>query len=66
MDTIWVDDSYANKGFGSQFIKLICNDLWSNGYKRLDLDTAKNNLGAQRFYERNGFINKGITRSYFK
>lgn len=66
MNTIWIDDSYSNKGFGSQFIKLICNDLWLNGYKRLDLDTAKNNLGAQKFYERNGFINKGITRSYFK
>lgn len=66
MDTIWVDESYSNKGFGSQFIKLICNDLWSNGYKRLDLDTVKNNLDAQRFYERNGFINKGITRSYYR
>lgn len=66
MNTIWIDNSYSNKGFGSKFIKLICNDLWLNGYARLDLDTAKNNLGAQRFYERNGFINKGITRSYFK
>lgn len=66
MNTIWIDSSYSNKGFGSKFIKLICNDLRRNGYKRLDLDTAKNNLGAQRFYETNAFTNRGITRSYFK
>lgn len=66
MNIIWIDESYSNKGLGSKFIKLICNDLWFNGYKSLHLDTAKNNLGAQRFYERNGFTNKGITRSYFK
>lgn len=66
MNIIWIDESYSNKGLGSKFIKLICNDLWLNGYKSLHLDTAKNNLGAQRFYERNGFTNKGITRSYFK
>ncbi|MGL4990501.1 MAG: GNAT family N-acetyltransferase [Sarcina sp.] len=66
MSILWINDRYANKGLGSKIIKLICNDLYSNGYTRLDLDTAKNNLGAQKFYERNGFENKGITRSYFK
>jgi len=45
---------------------MICNDLRTKGYEKLDLDTAKNNLGGQRFYERNTFVSKGITRSYFK
>jgi Acetyltransferases len=66
MNTIWINSSYSNKGFGSKFIKLICNDLKENGYKKLDLDTAKSNLGAQRFYKKNTFVNRGITRSYFK
>lgn len=66
MNGIWIDSGYSNKGLGSKFIKLICNGLRENGYKKLDLDTAKNNLGAQRFYEKNTFVNKGITRSFFK
>lgn len=66
MNTIWVDNNNSSKGFGSQFIRLISDYLLKNGYKRLDLDTAKNNFGAQKFYERNGFTNEGITRSYFK
>ncbi|ADL52965.1 GNAT family N-acetyltransferase [Clostridium cellulovorans] len=66
MSTLWIDNKYSNNGFGSKFIKMICNDLRTKGYEKLDLDTAKNNLGGQRFYERNTFVSKGITRSYFK
>ena len=33
---------------------------------RLHTDTANNNLIAQKYYEKNGFINNGITKSYYK
>jgi ribosomal protein S18 acetylase RimI-like enzyme len=66
MKTIWVDSEYSNKGLGTKFIKLICENLANEGYIRMDLDTAKNNVIAQRFYDKNGFVNKGITRSYVR
>lgn len=66
MKTIWVDSEYSNKGLGSKFIKLICENLAGEGYIRMDLDTAKNNIIGQKFYDKNGFVYKGITRSYIR
>lgn len=53
-------------GIGTSFIEQIMNYCLSKGYKYMHTDTALNNTRAQKFYEKNGFLNKGITRSYFK
>ena len=39
--------------------------LYDKGITRLDTDTALDNHRAQRYYEKNGFVREGITRSYF-
>jgi ribosomal protein S18 acetylase RimI-like enzyme len=40
--------------------------LYNMGIRRFDTDTARNNTIAQSYYEKNGFINEGITRSYYR
>lgn len=42
------------------------NYLFSNGITRFDTDTALTNKAAQHFYEKNVFVNEGITRSYYR
>lgn len=66
VNVIWIDDNHRSKGLGGKFIRVISKDLIDNGFTRMDLDTAKNNISAQRFYDRNGFTNRGITRSYMR
>ena len=44
----------------------ITNHLLDFRISKFDTDTALNNEIAQKYYERNGFINLGKTRSYLK
>ena len=45
-----------NKGYGSQFIKMLVTDLFNNlGFEKIVLDTNLNNLRAQHVYEKIGF-----------
>lgn len=39
--------------------------LYNKGITRLDTDTALSNNLAQHFYQKNGFVNEGITKSYY-
>lgn len=41
------------------------NWLRRQGMTQLDTDTALDNVGAQHYYEKNGFVRKGITKSFF-
>jgi len=65
---VWIGIRRAKKGIGigTNFIDQIINYCLSKGYRYMHTDTALNNIDAQKFYERNGFINRGITRSYLK
>jgi GNAT superfamily N-acetyltransferase len=56
--------AYRGQGWGTLALKLLCWTLREKGYLRLHLDTASTNTGAQRFYERFGFQNRGRSRSY--
>ena len=40
--------------------------LFDLGITKLDTDTALDNLVAQRYYERNNFVNLEKTKSYLK
>lgn len=61
---IGVNNEIRGRGIGTIFLKNIINYCLDRGYTYMHTDTALNNKVAQMFYARNGFINKGITRSY--
>ncbi len=63
---LWVKEEYRGQGIGNYFLEKIQNHFRSQGYKWMHLDTAITNIGAQRLYEKNGFINAGVTRSYVR
>lgn len=65
---VWIGIKQTRKrmGIGSNFIEQIMNYCLAKGYRYMHTDTALNNIDAQKFYERNEFINHGITRSYLK
>ncbi|GFN37000.1 GNAT family N-acetyltransferase [Tepidimicrobium xylanilyticum] len=62
---IGIDKKVKGKGLGTEFLNHIIDFCKGKGYRYLHTDTAINNETAQRFYIRNGFVNKGVTRSYF-
>jgi len=61
---ITIDQTYRGCGWGTLAIQQLCWMLRDKGYAHLHLDTASSNEGAQRFYERFGFNNRGRSRSY--
>lgn len=62
---IYINNDIQHKGYGSKCLNALKSYLYNIGIKRLDTDTAINNTVAQSFYRKNGFINKGNTRSYY-
>lgn len=63
---IYVVEDKQHLGFGSKCMIKLINYLLSLGVKQFDTDTALNNVIAQKYYQKNGFIKLGITRSYCK
>lgn len=61
---IGIHKDIKGKGLGTEFLNHIIHYCLTKGYRYLHTDTAINNKIAQNFYIRNGFIDKGITRSY--
>lgn len=61
---IYIDENMQHQGFGSAVMRSLFGELAQIGIRRFDTDTALNNKIAQQYYEKNGFSNKGITRSY--
>lgn len=61
---IYVDGSKQHSGIGTAVMNALFAQLKKMGIHRLDTDTALSNEIAQHFYEKTGFENKGITRSY--
>ena len=56
----------CGKGIGSRCMDTLKAYLHSNGIARFDTDTALSNMVAQHYYEKNGFVNEGLTRSYYR
>lgn len=63
---IGIKEGYRGQGWGTRSIQLLADRWLSCGIKYLHTDTASDNLGARKLYERLGFQNGGKTRSYFK
>lgn len=62
---IYIDEIQQHTGLGTAVMKELFHQLHDMGIRRFDTDTARNNATAQGFYEKTGFTNCGITRSYF-
>lgn len=62
---IYIDEKKQHQGFGTAVMQSMFSDLFQMGIRRFDTDTALSNRIAQQYYEKNGFTNDGITRSYY-
>ena len=62
---IYVDEAFQHKGIGTNIMRALFSDLYEMGITRFDTDTARSNAAARSYYEKCGFTNEGITRSYF-
>ncbi|MCL2019631.1 MAG: GNAT family N-acetyltransferase [Oscillospiraceae bacterium] len=61
------DASLRGKGYGTQFMLLLIDELFSvYGFERIILDVDINNLRARRVYEKIGFIEKGVRHDCWK
>lgn len=63
---IYIDEKRQHQGLGTATMRTLCAQLYQMGITRFDTDTALQNTAAQGYYEKTGFANKGITRSYYK
>lgn len=63
---IYIDEKRQHQGLGTAAMNTLCAQLHGMGITRFDTDTALNNTAAQGYYEKTGFTNGGITRSYYK
>ena len=52
-------------GIGTKVMYALFQTLYDMGIRRFDTDTALDNIAAQKYYEKCGFRNEGITRSYY-
>lgn len=63
---IYIDEKRQHQGLGTTVMATLCAQLRKMGITRFDTDTALQNTAAQGYYEKTGFANRGITRSYYK
>lgn len=63
---IFTNEEIRGKGIGSSCMDALKAELLERGIVQLDTDTAVDNLVAQHFYEKNHFIKRGLTRSYYQ
>lgn len=62
---IYIKEGLQGKGIGTECMCSLKNFLYGKGIRKLDTDTALTNTAAQCFYEKNGFVRKGISRSFY-
>lgn len=62
---IYMNENQQHRGIGTAVMKALFSELYEMGIRRFDTDTARSNLNAQAYYEKCGFTNEGITRSYY-
>jgi ribosomal protein S18 acetylase RimI-like enzyme len=50
-----VQPVYRSSGVGTQLLRQVEKDLQKRGFQSVTLNVSRQNLGAQRFYKRNGY-----------
>lgn len=56
LNDLFVDPDFRNQGIGEQLIQRVFDYAKSINISRVGIETAHDNTGAQRLYERIGFI----------
>lgn len=59
-----IHPDFAGKGYGKKMMEEIIDLANQQGYKRIELSVATENLGAIRLYKKVGFEEEGIMRKY--
>ena len=59
-------EEYRNKGFGSYFMSYLIKLCKKLNINKLLLEVSQNNVAAEKFYSRFGFLTVGIRRNYYK
>jgi len=60
-----VDPGYQNLGIGGALLNEILAIFGREGISEVLLEVRSNNVRAQRFYKRHGFIKSGIIEKYY-
>ena len=63
---LFVDSSARKTGAGRALMLAAHEHATNNGFARLDLTTAKNNVKAQALYETLGWVRDGVFYAYNK
>ena len=61
-----IKGKYRRQGFGTILFGKFISTLKSKGVKEFFLEVSDKNIGAQRFYNRFGFIKIGSRKNYYK
>ena len=61
-----IKDKYRRQGFGTTLFGKFITTLKSKGVKEFFLEVSEKNVGAQKFYNRFGFIKIGSRKNYYK
>jgi len=61
-----IKDKYRRQGFGTILFDKFITILNSKGVKEFFLEVSEKNIGAQKFYNRFGFIKIGSRQNYYK
>ena len=58
----YVEPFFVGQGIGTLLMKHMIQQIKEKGYRKIILWVIKDNAGARKFYEMNGFANSGETR----
>jgi ribosomal-protein-alanine N-acetyltransferase len=62
---IAVKKEYRRRGIGTSLLQVVEREARRLGYKRVTLEVRKSNVGAQKFYRRNGFHLVRVQKGYY-
>jgi len=61
-----VSPSFRRRGVGRQMIEKLVNKLSQQRRQSIRLEVRETNLGAQLFFQKNGFVASGVLRGHYE
>lgn len=61
-----VDPGYRRRGVAQRLLDDLLRAGLRAGARRVTLEVRESNLGARKFYERNGFLDVAVRKSYYR